>query len=91
MQLIWNQEKDNLLKTKRSVSFEQVQEEIRNGCFIGPEQNPSHQNQLRIIVTLNDYPYVVPFVITKEGDWFLKTIYPSRKIKRRIENEQNTK
>ena len=27
------------------------------------------------------YPFVVPLVIDKNGNWFLKTIYPSRKEK----------
>ena len=40
--------------------------------------------QQRIILRLNDYPYVVPFVIDDEGNWFLKTAYPDRKLKGRV-------
>lgn len=35
-------------------------------------------------VRLNDYPYAVPFVIDDEGNWFLKTAYPDRKLKGRV-------
>ena len=80
----WNQDKNNLLKESRGVSFEQVEEEILKGDFIGPENHPARENQMRIIVKLNGYPCVIPLVIEDDGTWFLKTIYPSRKMKERI-------
>lgn len=80
----WNQDKNNLLKETRGVSFEQVEEEILKGDFIGPEKNPARENQMRIIVKLNGYPCVIPLIIEDDGTWFLKTIYPSRKMKERI-------
>lgn len=64
-----------------------VLEKIRDGGFVGPEQNPSRENQYRIIVRFNGYPYVVPLVIDENGDWFLKTVCPSRKEKERLGNE----
>lgn len=64
-----------------------VLEKIRDGGFVGPEQNPSRENQYRIIVRFNGHPYVVPLVIDENGDWFLKTVYPSRKEKERLGNE----
>ena len=84
MNFEWNEEKNELLKLTRNLSFEEVIEEVKNGRFIGPEQNPNHQNQKRIIVKIKNYPCVVPFVITEDGNWFLKTIYPSRKMKGKI-------
>ena len=84
MRIEWNQDKNNLLKESRRVSFEQVEEEILKGDFIGPENHPARENQMRIIVKLNGYPCVIPLVIEDDGTWFLKTIYPSRKMKERI-------
>jgi hypothetical protein len=84
MRIEWNQDKNNLLKESRGVSFEQVEEEILKGDFIGPENHPARENQMRIIVKLNGYPCVIPLVIEDDGTWFLKTIYPSRKMKERI-------
>lgn len=83
----WNEEKNNLLKEIRDVSFEQVVEEIANYRNTEPEINPAHPHQFITFVKINDYPYAVPFVVDDEGNWFLKTIYPSRKAKRRFEHE----
>ena len=84
MKLKWSEEKNNLLKETREVSFEQVEEEIRRGAFVGPEDNRSRENQKRIIVKLDGYPCVVPLVVEPDGSWFLKTIYPCRKMKGKI-------
>ena len=45
MRIEWNQDKNNLLKETRGVSFEQVEEEILKGDFIGPEKHPARENQ----------------------------------------------
>lgn len=82
MVISWNDEKDELLKATRNVSFWQVMAEIESGRFVGPETNPAHGEQSRIIVRLNGYPHVVPLVIDENGDWFLKTIIPSRKARK---------
>lgn len=84
MEIKWSEIKNEVLKETREVSFEQVEEEIQKGAFIGPEDNPSRENQKRIIVKLDGYPCAVPFVIEQDGSWFLKTIYPCRKMKGRI-------
>jgi len=82
MDISWNDEKDELLRVSRNVSFQQVKDEIDAGNFRGPEINPARQGQQIIIVGLNDYPHIVPLVIDESGNWFLKTIIPSRKAKK---------
>ncbi len=84
MEIEWNCEKNRLLKETRNVSFEEVLAEIKAGRFAGPEKNPAREGQKRIIVSLHGYPFAVPFVETENGGWFLKTIYPCRKLKGRI-------
>ena len=80
---ITNEDKNELLKRARNLSFEMVELELRKDKFIGPIKNKAHPNQHIIIVSLNNYPCIVPFVV--DGDiWFLKTIYPSRKYKGKI-------
>jgi hypothetical protein len=69
MDIAWSEEKDKILRTTRNVSFQAVREEIAAGRFIGPEANPG-------------YPHIVPFVIDEDNNWFLKTIFPSRKAKK---------
>ena len=88
MKVRWNETKNELLKTERGVSFEQVLELINKFDFIGPENNPARKDQKRIIVFFDDYPYIVPFIIEPNGTWFFKTIYPSRKMKRRTDEKE---
>lgn len=45
MKIEWNEEKNELLKETRNVSFEEVLEEISKGSFIGPEENPARKEQ----------------------------------------------
>ena len=84
MVIEWNNEKNELLKATRGIDFEQTKTEIAEGRFIGPEINPARPDQQRIIVELNGYPVVVPFVDMENEGWFLKTAYYSRKEKGRF-------
>jgi uncharacterized DUF497 family protein len=87
MEILWEESKNELLKSSRGVSFEMVVQKIIEHDFIGPEHNPDRPGQFRILVELNEYPHVVPLIIDENGDWFLKTIYPSRIEKRRFYHE----
>ncbi|MBL8429090.1 MAG: toxin [Dechloromonas sp.] len=80
----WNHDKNEVLKTDRSVSFEEIVLAIEaNGlldvlCHPTPERYP---NQSILVVTLGGYVYLVPYV--EEPDYFfLKTVIPSRKATR---------
>ena len=75
-------EKNELLKSTRDIGFEEVIECLQNGSIL---DNKIHHNKLRsnqriYIVSINNYVYIVPYVIDeKNKKIFLKTIYPSRK------------
>ncbi len=84
MVIEWNEEKNELLKATRNVSFEQVKAEIEAKRNTEPMINPTHPNQYITVVKINDYPCVVPFVEMENGGWFLKTIYQSRKLKGKV-------
>lgn len=84
MVIEWNEEKNELLKATRNVSFEQVKAEIEAKRNTEPMINPAHPNQYITVVKINDYPCVVPFVKMENGGWFLKTIYQSRKLKGKV-------
>ncbi|MCK5306790.1 MAG: toxin [Candidatus Omnitrophica bacterium] len=77
----WNNEKNELLKYSRKICFEQIAMHIDQGDLIDiighPNQN-RYPNQKMLVVKVNEYVYLVPFI--KEGNVrFLKTIIPSRK------------
>jgi uncharacterized DUF497 family protein len=77
----WNDEKNELLKKLRGVSFEQVVLAIVSGDLIdrvkhsNPEKYP---NQRVFVVKIEDYIYSVPYVEDNEKI-FLKTIIPNSK------------
>lgn len=77
----WNEEKNELLKLERDVSFEEVLIAIEAGGLLDILKNrkeSKHPNQKIFVVNINNYAYLVPFVEDKEKI-FLKTIIPSRK------------
>jgi len=77
----WNEEKNQELKKKRDVCFEQVVIAISEDHLIDVLEHPNKQkykDQVLLIVDINDYIYVIP-AIHKLDRWFLKTIYPNRK------------
>ena len=78
----WNNEKNEILKQKRGVTFEQVIMHIENGDvldIIGLPNKTKYPAQRVLVVNINQYAYAVPFV--QQGlERFLKTIVPSRKL-----------
>ena len=77
----WNQEKNQLLKAERGISFEEIILHIQNGdeLDIYPHPNQAqYPNQMISVVAVNDYIYLVPY-LESEHELFLKTIIPSRK------------
>jgi len=80
----WNKEKNERLKTERGISFEQITMHIERGDLpdIATHPNQSrYPNQQILVVEINHYVYLVPFVENENGK-FLKTIIPSRKATR---------
>ena len=80
----WSHEKNELLKIERSVSFEEIVLAIEADGLIDDLPHPNaekYPNQSVLVVTFDDYVYLVPYV--EEADYFfLKTVIPSRKATR---------
>jgi hypothetical protein len=80
--LNWNLEKNEILKAKRGISFEQIAFLIESGHILGIEENPRRPNQKIYILEIEGNAIIVPWV--EEGnEIFLKTAFPSRKYTRR--------
>ncbi|MBK7103803.1 MAG: DUF4258 domain-containing protein [Ignavibacteriae bacterium] len=76
----WDEDKNNILKEKRNISFEEIVFAISNEKILDIFEHPNKEkypNQKIFIVEINNYAYIVPFVEDDEK-YFLKTIYPSR-------------
>ncbi|MBN2372469.1 toxin [bacterium] len=81
----WNDDKNELLKKLRGVSFEQVVLAIVSGDMIDRIMHPNpekYPNQRIILVKIEDYIYSVPYVENDEKI-FLKTIIPNSKATRK--------
>lgn len=90
----WDFKKNEKLKAERGISFEQIVMHIGRGDVLDLVIHPNQEKypgQQIIVVEINEYAYLVPFVESSEGK-FLKTIIPSRKATRDYlggENEQH--
>ena len=82
----WDDDKNAKLKKERNICFEQIVMHIDNGDLIDIIEH-NNQNkypgQQMLVVSVNEYVYLVPFIKEKEHAFFLKTIIPSRKATKR--------
>ena len=77
----FNEEKNQLLKATRKISFEDVLVYIKKKKILDNIAHPSkkHPHQRLYVIEIKGYIYAVPYIIDKEKqEIFLKTIYPSR-------------
>lgn len=85
----WNEEKNRQLQSERGVSFEQVLQAIAADHLLDVIEHPNqarYPSQRIFIIELNQYVYLVPFVENDQAI-FLKTIIPSRKLKKQYLGE----
>ena len=88
----WNNEKNQLLKSERNISFEEVVFHIEKQHVLDIVQHPNqerYKGQKIFIVNIDNYAYLVPFV-ESEREIFLKTIIPSRKATKQYLRGQDT-
>ncbi len=77
----WNDEKNEMLKRVRGVSFEQVELAIASGDLVDRVKHPNpekYPDQKVFLVRIEDYIYSVPYVEDNEKIFF-KTIIPNSK------------
>ena len=87
----WNVEKNEILAKERGITFEEVVERIESGVKVVETDHPNkkkYPNQKILIIDINGYAYMVPFV-KDEQEYFLKTIIPSRKATKKYLGGQN--
>jgi len=81
----FDEQKNLILKETRGVNFDDVLTCIKNNKVLGVEKHynkSKYINQSLLIVKINNYAYVVPFVVKNDNTIFLKTVFPSRKYKK---------
>ncbi|ASC74180.1 hypothetical protein XM38_051550 [Halomicronema hongdechloris C2206] len=79
--IVWNPDKNDILKAQRGVSFEDVVFHIQAGDILSTVDHPNqdrYPGQRIHVIEIENYVYLVPF-IESDDEVFLKTIIPSRK------------
>lgn len=80
----WGPEKNAELLAERGVSFEHVVVAVEGAGLLDVIGHPNprkYPNQRIMVVTWDEYVYLVPFV-EQADHYFLKTVIPSRKATR---------
>lgn len=91
----WNKDKNQSLIKDRNISFEAIVYAIDKGSAIDVFDHPNpekYPDQKIYAVNIDNYVYLVPYVIEDDGTLFLKTIIPSRKAtKQYLRSKKNEK
>jgi len=80
MVFTWRNEKNELLKKTRGISFEKVVIHIEKGNILDVVEHPNkkkYPNQKMYVLNIEGYAHIVPFG-DKKGRRELKTVFPSR-------------
>ena len=86
MNIEWNDEKNDWLKKDGGISFEEIADKVLSGKTLlnAPHHNNSkYPEQYIYVVEVDDYCYMVPYVMSGKSI-FLKTIIPSRKMTKKF-------
>lgn len=89
----WDSEKNEKLKLERDIGFEDVINAIEDDKILEVQEHPNkgkYPNQKRLIIEIDNYVYMIPFVVDEEK-YFLKTIIPSRKLTKKYLKERINK
>ena len=80
--ILWNIEKERLLRkdsARGNVSFPDCVIAIEEVRILDDLPHPTRSNQRLLILNIENYAYVTPYILEEDGSWFLKTVFPSRK------------
>ena len=89
-QFNWNPDKNRRLIEERHICFEDVVFAVQQGKLLDDLIHPNNQkyrDQRIMVIELDGYAYLVPYVENEE-EFFLKTIIPSRKARKRYLGER---
>ena len=80
----YSEEKNEILKRTRNISFEDIRDAIENDRLLEVINHPNkkkYKHQYILIVKIDNYIFAVPCIWnSKKKVFFLKTVYPNRKL-----------
>ncbi|NQT25677.1 toxin [candidate division KSB1 bacterium] len=80
MKILWDKAKNEWLILNRGISFDEIADKIINKDYYDILDNPTRGDQSYFILDIEEYTWVVPFIITDGDEIILKTAFPSRKF-----------
>ena len=85
--IIWDKKKNEKLMLERNISFDEISQMIIDGKYLDIVENPVREGQMYFVMDMQEYNWIVPFLIDKEDSIVLKTAFQSRKYHRKYKGE----
>ena len=85
--IIWDKKKNEKLMLERNISFYEISQMIIDGKYLDIVENPVREGQMYFVMDMQEYTWIVPFLIDKEDNIVLKTAFQSRKYHRKYKGE----
>ena len=76
--IIYDDKKAQALKSERNIDIDEVVELIIDKKYLDILEHPKRGNQQIFILSYKNYIHVVPFVVDKNNDIVIKTVFPGR-------------
>jgi len=76
--IIYDDKKAQTLKLERNIDIDEIVELIIDKKYLDILEHPKRGNQQIFILLYKDYIHAVPFVVDKNNDIVIKTVFPSR-------------
>ena len=83
MSIIWDEKKNEKIKRTRNIGFDEVAVMILEKEYVAIVEHPKRPQQRIFLIPINGYIHAVPFVIDKQQNIVLKTVFPSRGFNKR--------
>lgn len=87
MKIKFSESKSAKLVAQRGISLDFASRLISSGNFLEIADHPNiakYPNQRIIYLPIGEEIYVAPCVVEDDGSYFLKTIFPSRKARKKF-------
>jgi len=85
--IIWDKKKNEKLMLERNITFDEISQMIIDGKYLDIIENPVREGQMYFVMDMQEYTWIVPFLIDKEDNIVLKTAFQSRKYHRKYKGE----
>jgi uncharacterized DUF497 family protein len=86
--IIWDEQKSGKLKKERGISLDEVAALILAKTYVDVVKHPKRPGQMMFVIPISGYIHVVPFVVDRDGNIVLKTVFPSRTFHKRYGGEK---